>query len=156
MILKLYRVSLHPWCLYTLLRAAVNRFVDGVTVERRKAAAEFHRALRGMFDPCDTMIESPYVQLSFFDLRERKLRNEALEAQFPDTFKSHPDYRALPNQMLRATVDLTRDAKHLCEDAMAAFAANPEARNDVAEAIIDTIDALKEATVVEVDSAAKA
>lgn len=144
-ILRVWRVTLHPWCLWTVLRPALWRNTGGQTVESRRIAARANRALKSKFDPDNHKIGDPYALIATEQLVSIREMNERVG-------KESSAYSPLPNPDLRVTVDLEEDVRRFLVAAVEAFAKAPDISNELSEAVVDTLDALEGATCVEVDT----
>lgn len=154
MIMKLHRIRLHPWNLFNILRTAVTRHTEGATVESRQLAAEAQRAIRSIFDADEPMIECPYIAITPGEVSKRKLRNEELRGC--EFWREHPDYRPLPNTSLSSILDVGGAVRKFCLEAVEALCRSKEVSNDFAEGLTDTLDAIRSAETVEVNTASAA
>lgn len=144
-ILRVWRVNLHPWCLWTVLRTALWRHTGGSTAETRRVAARANRALKSKFDPDDHKIGDPYALLSTEQLVKMRETNARVG-------KESPEYSPIPDPDLRVTIDLEDDVRRFLIAAVEAFAKAADIGNEISEAIVDTLDALEGAARVEVDT----
>jgi hypothetical protein len=152
MILKLLRVSMHPWLWFTVARQAVVRNTDSQSVERRQAAANILDAIAGLFDPDNPNITSPYSQLSSWDLQRIDGANERLRAEHGDNYRSHPDFRPLPAPLSRRELDFPSGEISFLKESIEKLARSPDVPNDMARPMLDALGAVTSAKGVEIDT----
>lgn len=170
MILKVRRISLHPWVWWVVVRNAVvalqNR--DTLSPEGRRRISALLRTIDASLDPDDSVIENPYLRLSRHELEARKRRNAEIvaelngdeyEAKFvqqtvDDRGRVHAAWLPLPAPDLRVSIDVPDGEVKMLENALHEHAGRAELKHDLDHAFVDALDAIAAGKHVSVDTAA--
>lgn len=152
MIVRLRRVSLHPFLWLQIVQMATAHHTARASVETRRHAATIAREIRQRFDPDDGSIASPYVRLSTAERKRREDANAKAAAADPTGYRNAPGYLPIPNPDARTSIDLEPGTVAWLREAVEGLAAMPAHNNEIAEGVLDVLDGLDAAAVVEVDT----
>lgn len=166
-ILKLLRVSMHPFNWWAIVKRAIDAYKpEKQGMELRRQMAEIIRVFNSRLEPDNSVVENPYALFVTKELEERKKRNAEIMAECEKTGEDYrqvgpefgPDgrvlkrgYQALPNPDLREVIDFTRDQIRLIKAAVEKFAEG-EISHAIDQGFVDSIDALDDAEEVEIDT----
>lgn len=166
-ILKLLRVSMHPFNWWAIVKRAIDAYKpEKQGMELRRQMAEIIRVFNSRLEPDNSVVENPYGLFVTKELEERKKRNAEIMAECEKTGEDYrqvepefgPDgrvlkrgYQALPNPDLREVIDFSRDQVRLIKAAVEKFAEG-EISHAIDQGFVDSIDALDDAEEVEIDT----
>jgi hypothetical protein len=162
-IVKMIRVKLHPYNWLAVVRLAVTRYKgNGQSLIERRKAADLQKLFDAKFDP-DFNVANPYLRANSRQLATMKKRNEEILAKDPVYGRlqgPEPDgrggflagYQEIPNPNLSTFIDMEGTIRDFCVQAVTALASDPETDNAIAQGIVDSIDALRGAEEVEIDT----
>ena len=152
MILKLLRVSMHPWLWFTVARQAVVRNTDSQSVERRQAAANILDAIEGLFDPDNPNVSSPYSRMSSWDLDRLEAANAKLQSDHGANCRGQPEDRPLPAPLARKVREFQAGEISFLKESLEKLARSPDVPNDMARPMLDALGAVTSAELVEIDT----
>lgn len=169
-ILKLLRVSLHPWCWWAIVKRAIDQYKpEKQGMELRRKMAEILQVFNSRLEPDNSVVENPYALFVSKELADRRARNAEIEAECEKTGEDprqvEPEfdgtgptarlvkrgYQALPNPVLREVMDFTKDQVRLIKAAVEKYAEG-EISHAIDQGFCDVMDALENPTEVEVDT----
>lgn len=165
-ILKLFRVSLHPWCWWVIVKNAIDAYKpEKQGMDLRRKMAEIIQVFNSRLEPDNSVVENPYGLFVTAELEQRRKRNAEIEAEceksgddprqvepvFEGERRVKRGYQALPNPALREFIDFSKEQVRLLKDAVEKHA-EAGISHAIDQAFVDVMDGLEKAVEIEVDT----
>lgn len=165
-VVKFRRIALHPWVWHMIVHRALIAFSRGdETAESRRRMAAILKILNDRLDPDDAVWDSPYARISRTEARARQERNDEILCEcLGDEVKARHTqpkidgskvvhgWRPLPDPFARWSCDFPEADVRVIENAIEAFAKKQDVTHEFDQGIVDALDEIKAAKVIEVDT----
>lgn len=170
-ILKLLRVTMHPWTWWVIVRRSLENFVsERMNLETRRRIAAILQTFDARMHPDDSVVECPYLRLPTQEIEDRHRRNTEIRNECVDRTGRDPrqvesvtevvggqvrvvkhGYRPVPDPHLEASIDFSKDDVALITKAIEKHAEGALSHT-LDQGFADAIDALAAGEVVEIDT----
>lgn len=151
-ILKICRLTVHPYVAITIVRNALQSFTQGdLNRDSRRRMSAILKVFADTMDPEDGNFSSPYNRLPRSIIEKQEKKNAELIAKHGDSGRFEEGFAPLPAPDLRVKLDFGVEDMKVIENAVEAYAKSPQVNRGMDQAFTDAFDAIDAALRVPIE-----